>query len=119
MGQPRSVVGDQEPLDGFDMTVLSPKDTGVPLFIYILQDRGFITEIRIEVAHSTKGSRAETVKVAIQPTVHVTRGHLAVNELAVLAQWIELNRNTLIQYWSGEIEYTEEVLRVLKPMNLV
>ena len=36
-----------------------------------------------------------------------------------LAQWIELNRNTLIQYWSGEIEYTEEVLRVLKPMNLV
>jgi hypothetical protein len=116
VGQPRPVAGEQEPEDGFDMTPLSPKNTGVPLVIYILQDLGIIPEIRVEVAHSTKGSRAETIKVAIQPTVHVTRGHLDTHDLAQLTQWIELNRDALVRYWSGEIEYTEEVLRVLRPL---
>jgi len=98
------------------MTVLSPKDTGVPLVIYILQDLGIIPKIRVEVAHSTKGSRAETIKVAVRPIVRVTRGRLDAHELALLTEWIELNRDALIKYWDGEIEYTEEVLRVLKPL---
>ena len=106
----------REPEDGFDMTVLSPDNTGVPLFVYILQDLGIIPKIRVEVAHSAKGSRAETIKVALQPTVHVTRGRLDAHELALLTEWIELNRDALIKYWDGEIEYTEEVLRVLKPL---
>ena len=41
---------------------------------------------------------------------------LSADELGLLNRWIDLNRDALIKYWEGDIESTEEVLRVLKPI---
>jgi len=30
---------------------------------------------------------------------------------------VDLNRDALVKYWDGEIEYTEKVRRVLKPIT--
>jgi len=54
VGQAQPVVGERpkkrEPEDGFDLAVLSPKETGLPFVVYILEDRGVVPEVRVEVA---------------------------------------------------------------------
>ena len=35
-------------------------------------------------------------------------------KLEMLTRWIELNRDVLIKFWDGRIEYTEDVLAQLQ-----
>ena len=106
----------KEPEEGFDMAILPPRETGLPFVVFILQDIGIIPEVRIEIARSHRVLRSETVKVAIRPTVHLKDGYLDARELALLTRWVDLNRDSLLKYWDGEIESTSDVLGVLKPI---
>lgn len=106
-----------EPEDGFDVTSLSPEETGLPFVVFILQDIGVVPDIRVEVAVSLKVRRSDRTKVAIRPTVRVISGQLDACELDLLTRWVDLNRDALLRYWDGEIEYTEQVLSVLKPIS--
>ena len=106
----------KEPEDCFDMAILPPRETGLPFVVFILQDIGIITEVRIEIARSHRVWRSQTVKVAIRPTVRLQDGYLEARELELLTRWIDLNRDSLLKYWDGEIESTADVLQVLKPV---
>jgi hypothetical protein len=106
----------KEPEDGFDLAILPSRETGLPFVVFILQDIGIIPEVRIEIARSHRVLRSETVKVAIRPTVRLKDGYLDTHELALLTRWVDLNRDTLIRYWDGEIESTSDVLQVLRPV---
>ena len=106
----------KEPEDGFDMAILPSRETGLPFVVFILQDIGIIPEVRIEIARSHRVWRSQTVKVAIRPTVRLQDGYLDARELELLTRWIDLNRDSLLKYWDGEIESTADVLQVLKPV---
>jgi hypothetical protein len=103
--------------EGFDITILSPRDTGLPFVVFILQDIGIVADVRIEIASTHRVGRSDTLKVAIRPTIRLMNGELDAHELALLTRWVDLNRDTLIKYWGGDIEYTEDVLCVLKPIT--
>jgi hypothetical protein len=61
---------------------------------------------------------AEVISVAVRPDVRVVGGgSLSVHDLALLKKWIELNREVLVRYWDGEIEYTEEAIASLEPIR--
>ena len=117
MAQPGLVVDYQEPEDGFDMVILSPSETGLPFYAYILEDMGVVPDVRVEIADSPRGSRVGTVKVAIRPTVRITSGNIEAAELALLTRWIDLNRDVLIKYWDHEIESTMDATRALRPIK--
>ena len=106
----------KEPEEGFDMAILPPRETGLPFVVFILQDIGIIPEVRIEIARSHRVWRSQTVKVAIRPTVRLQDGYLEARELELLTRWIDLNRDSLLKYWDGEIESTTDVLQVLRPI---
>ena len=57
------------------------------------------------------------VTVAIRPNVRVVRGAMEPRDLALLTRWIELNRNTLLDYWNGDIEYTEDAIAAIVPVG--
>ena len=58
---------------------------------------------------------SEFITVTVRPTVQVLGpGTITERELEMLTRWIELNRDLLIQFWDGRIEYTEDVLAQLK-----
>ena len=71
VGQPRPIVGEQpayqEPEDGFDMAPLAPKETGLPFYVYILEDMGVVPDVRVEVAHSARGIRAHQHEIPQAP----------------------------------------------------
>jgi hypothetical protein len=54
--------------------------------------------------------------VAVRPRVRVVRGTLDPADLGQLTKWIDLNRTVLVDYWNGEIEYTEDAISALKPL---
>jgi hypothetical protein len=61
---------------------------------------------------------SELISVAMRPDVHVAGGgDLSPQDLALLKKWIDLNRDVIVKYWDGEIEYTEDAIAALKPIR--
>jgi len=100
------------------MANLRPERTGLPLVVFISQKGGARHDIRVKVARGAKVRASEMTTVAVRPTVRVIRGALDPGDLARLAEWIELNRDVLVDYWNGNIEYTEDAINALKPLPL-
>jgi hypothetical protein len=101
----------------FQMANLRPERTGLPFVVFISQRGGARHDVRIKIAHSAKLRPSEMVTVALRPAVRVVRGKLDASNLALLKRWIELNREVLIKYWDGDIEYTEDAIAALQPID--
>ncbi len=100
----------------FEMANLRPERAGLPFVVFISQKGGALHDLRVTVARGAKVRPSEMVTVAVRPNVRVIRGGLDPDDLARLAEWIELNRDVLIDYWDGNIEYTEDAISVLRPL---
>src|ERR1039457_3332086 len=99
----------------FEMANLSPKSTGLPFVVWISPKAGAPHDVRVKVSNGPKVHSSELVSVAIRPDVHVVgSGNMSAHDLALLRKWIELNRDVIIKYWDGDIEYTEDAIAALK-----
>jgi hypothetical protein len=52
--------------------------------------------------------------IAIRPDVRDLSGQLGAAEIEQVRRWVGLNRDTLVRFWDGDIEYTEDVLPLLR-----
>jgi hypothetical protein len=107
---------DAEGQADFGMANLRPERTGLPFIVFISQKGGARHDVRVKVARATRVRPSEMITVAIRPSVRVVRGKLDPQDLDLLTQWIDLNRDTLIDYWNGIIEYTEDAMNAIKPI---
>jgi hypothetical protein len=103
----------------FEMANLRPERTGLPLIVFISQKGGARHDVRIKVARAARVRPSEMITVAIRPSIRVVRGRLDAHDVALLTQWIDANRDTLIDYWNGIIEYTEDAMNAIKPIKPV
>lgn len=100
----------------FEMANISPKRTGLPFVVWISPQAGAPHDVRVKVSRGPKVHSSELVSVAIRPEVHVVAGKLNAHDLALLRKWVELNRDVIVKYWDGDIEYTEDAIAALKPI---
>ena len=100
----------------FEMANLRPERTGLPFVVFISQKGGARHDVRVTVARGGKIRPSEMATVAVRPNVRVIQGALDPAELARLVQWIDLNRDVLVDYWNGNIEYTEDAISALRPL---
>ena len=56
------------------------------------------------------------ISVAIRPNVHVVEGNMAAPDLALLAHWIELNKQVILRYWEGSID-TIDAIQGIQPVR--
>ena len=62
-----------------------------------------------------KVQSSELISVAIQPEVRVAgAGRINEQDLTLLKEWIELNRDVIIRFWNGDIEYTGDAIAALR-----
>jgi hypothetical protein len=101
----------------FEMANLRPERTGLPFVVFISQRGGARHDVRVKVARGARVRPSEMVTVAIRPSVRVVRGKLDPTDLSLLRRWIELNAEILVKYWDGEIEYTEDAIDALHPID--
>ncbi len=98
----------------FEMANLNPKRTGLPFVVWISLRGNARHDVRVKVSPGPRAVPSEMVSVAIRPNVHVIEGELKAGDLALLGDWVDLNRDVLIRYWEGDIEFTEEAIDLLR-----
>src|SRR6266852_3654829 len=101
----------------FDMANLRPERTGLPFVVFISQKGGARHDVRVKIARAAKVRSSEMVTVALRPSVRIVKGTLDPRDLALLMRWIELNKDVLIAYWDGIIEYTEDAIAAIRPIG--
>ena len=115
--KPAVAEGDPEGQASYEMANLRRERTGLPFVVFISQRGGARHDVRVKVARGAKVRPSEMVTVAIRPRVRVIRGRLDPQDLALLEQWISRNVETLIKYWDGDIEYTEDAIAAIVPVS--
>lgn len=101
----------------FEMANLSPKRTGLPFVVWISPKAGAAHDVRVKVSKGPKVHPSELISVSVRPDVCVLAGEMSARDLGLLRKWVELNRDVLVRYWEGEIEYTEDAIAALKPVH--
>jgi hypothetical protein len=100
----------------FETANVRPERTGLPFVVFISQKGGARHDVRIKLARAAKVHPSEMITIAVRPAPRVIRGKMNFHEFDLVSCWIELKRGVLIDYWNGDIEYTEDALSAIKPI---
>ena len=113
---PKSVEDEDE---FFDMANLPPDFTGLPMVVWVSERGRSRHDVRVKVS-LIRGPRARPdrmTSVSVRPNIEVVAGPpLSADDLVLVRRWIELNRDTILDYWSGRI-YTNELIARLQPIS--
>ncbi len=100
--------------DQYLMSNVQPDDSGLPFVVYISQRQG-PHDVRVKVAAGPTVPPF-VASVSVRPRVEVVAGSLANRDLALVRQWVELNKQIIIDHWEGTIPSSRAVLNALKPL---
>jgi hypothetical protein len=109
----------QEP-DGqatFGMANLRRKTTGLPFIVFISQRDDARHAARIKVSPEPRVRLDEMSSYSLSPFEWKEGPRLATNDETLLASSVELNARVLLDYWNGQIEYTEDAIEQLKSIS--
>jgi hypothetical protein len=100
----------------FDMANLYPRDTGLPMTIWVSPKGRARHDVRIKVC-TIPGDRMDatnTAVVAVQPRPKVLHGELSRSDAELVSRWIDANATALIGYWEGQLSTVEFVFGLKK-----
>jgi hypothetical protein len=102
--------------DLYMMSSLAPKDTGLPLIVWISEKGAWFpdAEPRVWVSRSPIGDHF-VASVSVRRPVEVREGELEGPSLDLLTRWINLNRPVIIGHWTGRLS-AGAALHDLKPV---
>lgn len=98
--------------DLFEMVNVRPELSGLPFIVWISEKGGARHDVRVKVSPGPK-VREFVATVSVRPKVELIAGDLSTPDLALVRDWVELNRDAIIKYWNGDILYTDEALAAL------
>jgi len=97
------------------MVNIRPELSGLPFIVWISEKGGARYDVRVKVSPGPR-VREFAATISVRPQIEIIAGELSTENLRTVRAWIELNRETIIKYWNGEILYTDEALAALKPL---
>jgi len=77
-----------------DFAILSPEETGLPFAVGISKRGNDRHDVQVKAASSPKAPE-EGTSVASRPSVEVVKDEMSDPNLALLRQWVELNRDLI------------------------
>ena len=94
---------------------LPPRLTGLPMAVWITENEGYAHDVRVKVStlHGGRGSWRTAPSMAVRPQPHeIVPGSLPAADVALVSRWIDLNRDVIIDYWNGVIDFDEVTPRL-------
>lgn len=110
----RSTTDESQGQATFGMANLRSEKTGLPFIVFISQKDGAQHDVRVKISPSPKVRVDQMSSYSLRPYRFIGGVKLSSNEEALLEKWILLNMKTLVDYWNGDIEYTEDAIEILK-----
>ncbi len=92
------------------MANLRKEKTGLPFIVFISQEDGAQRDVRIKISPAPKVRVDQMTSYSLRPYRFAGGIKLSPTEEALLETWVSLNLETLIDYWNGDIEYTEDAI---------
>ena len=87
-----------------------PERTGLTFIVFISQRDDARHAARVKVAPAPRVKTDDMGSYSVEPFAYRAGLRLASSEERRLEQWIVVNRDVLLGYWDGAIEYTEDAL---------
>ena len=112
--RPSSIL--EQDQDIFELASLYPRNTGLPMTIWVSPLGGAQHDARIKVC-MTHGDRMDPSNLAViglRPRPHLLHGRLLPADLSAVHAWVTLNEAVLLDYWEGSIDTFELVQRLRK-----
>jgi hypothetical protein len=100
--------------DLYLMSNVQPAESGLPFVVYISEQQGQ-HDVRVKVAAGPKAPPF-VASVSLRPTIELVAGKLSNRDVALVRQWIELNKDVIIAHWEGRMPSSRDVLNALKPL---
>jgi hypothetical protein len=99
----------------FEMANLYPRDTGLPMTVWVSPNRNARHDVRVKVCrpHGDRMIIEDTAVVGVRPEPRVIEGPLPTADFKLVSAWIKLNEAALIGYWDGDLS-TGEFVRALQ-----
>ena len=94
---------------------LPPRLTGLPMAVWITENDGYPHDVRVKVSilHGGRGSWRTAPSIAVRPQPYeIVPGSLPAADVALVSRWIDLNRDVIIDYWNGVIDFDEVTPRL-------
>jgi hypothetical protein len=94
---------------------LPPRLTGLPMAVWITEDDGYPHDVRVKVStlRGGRGSWRTAPSIAVRPTPReIVPGSLPAADVALVSRWIDLNRDLIIDYWNGVVDFDEVTPRL-------
>lgn len=101
--------------DLFEMVNVRPELSGLPFIVWISEKGGARHDVRVKVSPGPR-VREFSATVSVRPDVQILAGELSNRDLDIVRRWVELNRDTIVKYWDGDILYTDEALAALRKL---
>lgn len=116
---PVSTVGEykQDSDELFEMANLQFRRTGLPFIVWISPRGAARHDVRVKISPGPRAIPSQMVSVAIRPSVRVVEGSMSPSDLRLLTRWVELNRDVLVRYWEGDIEFTEDAIAAIRSIE--
>ncbi len=92
------------------MANLRKEKTGLPFIVFISQKDGAQHDVRVKISPAPKVRIDQMSYYSLQPYRFAISIKLNSSEEALLKTWGSLNLKNLIDYWNGDIEYTEDAI---------
>jgi hypothetical protein len=104
--------------DLFEMANLYPRETGLPMTVWVSPHGNARQEVRVKVnmMHGNQMNIVNTAVFAIRPMPRIITGSLPPADTQAVFQWITLNADALIEYWEDRIG-TIELATALRPIS--
>jgi hypothetical protein len=101
--------------DIFGMTNLSPRMTGLPMSIWVSPRGNARHDVRIKVnmTHGRQMNIDNTAVVAVRPARRVIAGRLTSDDRRIVAEWLQLNLDAVVDYWEGKLD-TDQFFEILR-----
>jgi hypothetical protein len=98
---------------------LLPRRTGLPMAIWITENDGYSHDVRVKASpiHGGRGTWRSAPSIGVRPTPHeIVPNSLPAVDIALVSRWIELNRDIIIAYWDGVLDFDDVAAR-LRPIT--
>jgi hypothetical protein len=85
--------------------------------VWITQNDGYSHDVTVKVAiiNGGRGSWRASPSMGVRPQPHEVRpGSLPAADVRLVARWIDLNRELIIEYWDNDQTRQQEVLARLR-----
>lgn len=104
----------------YEMVNLAPRLTGLPMTVWAGprgngQHNVSVKVVKVVQTHDRHMDITNTAVVGVRPAPRLVKGHLSVQDMQAVSDWVRLNEGALVDYWEFRID-TGEFLQRLQPL---